>query len=78
MGLHRVSYAVGWTAWLDIAPDGVNKATALERVRERGFRLRRSAIESHVEALEELAPPSVLVDEHWNIEHLSESAGRYL
>ena len=34
MGLHRVSYNVGWTAWLDIAPDGVNKATALERVRE--------------------------------------------
>jgi Cof subfamily protein (haloacid dehalogenase superfamily) len=33
MGLHRVSYNVGWTAWLDIAPDGVNKATALERVR---------------------------------------------
>jgi hydroxymethylpyrimidine pyrophosphatase-like HAD family hydrolase len=24
---------VGWTAWLDIAPDGVNKATALEKVR---------------------------------------------
>jgi Cof subfamily protein (haloacid dehalogenase superfamily) len=34
MGLHRVSYAIGWTAWLDIAPDGVNKATGLERVRE--------------------------------------------
>ena len=34
MGLHRVSYAVGWTSWLDIAPDGVNKSTALERVRE--------------------------------------------
>jgi Cof subfamily protein (haloacid dehalogenase superfamily) len=34
MGLHRVSYNVGWTAWLDIAPDGVNKAVALERVRE--------------------------------------------
>jgi Cof subfamily protein (haloacid dehalogenase superfamily) len=33
MGLHKVSYTVGWTAWLDIAPDGVNKATALERVR---------------------------------------------
>ena len=33
MGLHRVSYSVGWTAWLDIAPDGVNKATAVERVR---------------------------------------------
>lgn len=33
LGLHKVSYNVGWTAWLDIAPDGVNKATALERVR---------------------------------------------
>lgn len=35
MGLHRVSYNVGWTAWLDIAPDGVNKAVALERVRQQ-------------------------------------------
>ena len=34
MGLHRVSYSVGWTAWLDIAPDGVNKSTGLERVRQ--------------------------------------------
>ncbi|CAD5990323.1 HAD family hydrolase [Agreia sp. COWG] len=34
MGLHKVSYAIGWTAWLDIAPDGVNKATGMERVRE--------------------------------------------
>lgn len=33
-GLHSVSYSVGWTAWLDIAPDGVNKGTALERVRQ--------------------------------------------
>ena len=33
MGLHKVSYNIGWTAWLDIAPDGVNKGTALERVR---------------------------------------------
>jgi Cof subfamily protein (haloacid dehalogenase superfamily) len=33
MGLHKVSYNVGWTAWLDIAPDGVNKSVALERVR---------------------------------------------
>jgi len=33
MGLHRVSYAIGWTAWLDIAADGINKATAMERVR---------------------------------------------
>ncbi|MCC6376784.1 MAG: HAD hydrolase family protein [Microbacteriaceae bacterium] len=33
LGLHQVSYSIGWTAWLDIAPDGVNKGTALERVR---------------------------------------------
>jgi Cof subfamily protein (haloacid dehalogenase superfamily) len=33
MGLHKVSYNVGWTAWLDIAPDGINKGTAMERVR---------------------------------------------
>ena len=34
MGLHRVSYSVGWTSWLDVAPAGVNKATGLERVLE--------------------------------------------
>ncbi|KQQ05274.1 MULTISPECIES: HAD family hydrolase [unclassified Rathayibacter] len=34
MGLHQVSYAIGWTAWLDIAPHGVNKSTALELVRQ--------------------------------------------
>lgn len=34
MGLHKVSYSIGWTAWLDIAPEGVNKAVAAERVRD--------------------------------------------
>jgi len=34
MGLSKVSYSVGWTSWLDIAPEGVTKATAMERVRE--------------------------------------------
>lgn len=34
-GLHDVNYAVGWTAWLDLAPVGVSKASALERVRQR-------------------------------------------
>ncbi|HLS26910.1 MAG TPA: HAD family hydrolase [Beutenbergiaceae bacterium] len=32
-GLDGVSYAVGWTAWLDIHPEGVSKASALEKVR---------------------------------------------
>lgn len=34
-GLHGVSYAVGWTAWLDISPEGVSKASALDVVRQR-------------------------------------------
>lgn len=33
-GLNEVSYAIGWTAWLDIAPQGVDKGTALARVSE--------------------------------------------
>ncbi len=42
MGLHQVSYTVGWTAWLDIAPDGINKSTALEKVRRHlGYELSR-------------------------------------
>jgi hydroxymethylpyrimidine pyrophosphatase-like HAD family hydrolase len=35
VGLHGVNYSVGWTAWLDLAPDGVSKASALERIRSR-------------------------------------------
>ena len=33
IGLSQVSYAVGWTAWLDIAPKDVDKGSALEYVR---------------------------------------------
>lgn len=32
-GLHGVNYAVGWTAWLDLAAHGVSKASALEQIR---------------------------------------------
>ena len=35
IGLHGVSYAVGYSAWLDLAPDGVSKASALEQVRRQ-------------------------------------------
>ncbi len=35
LGLTHVSYAVGSTSWLDIAPDGVTKASALEVVAEK-------------------------------------------
>ena len=34
VGLHSVSYAIGYTAWLDISPSGVSKASALEKRRE--------------------------------------------
>lgn len=34
IGLHGVTYSVGWSNWLDIAPEGVSKASALETVRE--------------------------------------------
>ncbi|PWJ27259.1 HAD superfamily hydrolase (TIGR01484 family) [Branchiibius hedensis] len=33
LGLHEVNYAVGFSAWLDINPEGVSKASALEQVR---------------------------------------------
>ncbi len=32
IGLHGVNFFVGWTAWLDIAPEGVTKASALADV----------------------------------------------
>ena len=32
LGVHEVSYFVGWSAWLDIAPDGVDKAHGLQIV----------------------------------------------
>jgi Cof subfamily protein (haloacid dehalogenase superfamily) len=37
VGLHGINYYIGWTAWLDLAPAGVSKASGLERVcRELG------------------------------------------
>jgi len=32
LGLHGISYFVGYTAWLDLAPEGVSKASGLEAV----------------------------------------------
>ena len=32
LGLHGTNYFIGWTAWLDIAPEGVSKASALADV----------------------------------------------
>jgi Cof subfamily protein (haloacid dehalogenase superfamily) len=35
LGLHGTNYAVGYTAWLDLAPEGVSKASALAEVADR-------------------------------------------
>jgi hydroxymethylpyrimidine pyrophosphatase-like HAD family hydrolase len=32
LGLHGTDYVVGWTAWLDLAPRGVTKASGLQYV----------------------------------------------
>jgi hydroxymethylpyrimidine pyrophosphatase-like HAD family hydrolase len=34
LGLHGTDYVVGWTAWLDLSPVGVSKASGLARVCE--------------------------------------------
>ncbi len=33
IGLHSVTYAIGYTAWLDISPEGITKGSALEKLR---------------------------------------------
>ena len=35
LGLHGTNYFIGWTAWLDLAPEGVSKASGLADVAER-------------------------------------------
>ncbi|WP_205471763.1 HAD-IIB family hydrolase [Nocardioides sp. SYSU D00038] len=35
LGLHGINYVVGWTAWLDLAPVGVSKASGLQHVVDR-------------------------------------------
>ena len=35
LGLHGTDYVVGWTAWLDLSPVGVSKASGLALVAEK-------------------------------------------
>jgi len=35
LGLADVTYAIGWSSWMDVSPLGVTKASALEKVRQR-------------------------------------------
>ena len=62
-----------------VAPRPGGKTSALEPLPVRSaapFRV-TSEVETHREALERLAPPSVIVDESYRVVHLSEQAGRY-
>jgi two-component system, chemotaxis family, CheB/CheR fusion protein len=59
-------------------PEAPHIPAVVDRVRERATRVRTSVAEAHAQTLEALAPPSLLIDEHWNIQHLSETAGRFL
>ncbi|MGP9618181.1 HAD family hydrolase, partial [Arthrobacter sp. AOP36-A1-22] len=43
IGLQGVAYSVGWTAWLDIAAEGITKASAIEALRgELGFEVQHT------------------------------------
>ena len=35
LGLHGTNYFIGWTAWIDLAPEGVSKASGLAEVASR-------------------------------------------
>jgi two-component system CheB/CheR fusion protein len=79
---HRIFRArdrgIGVPVRLPRVPDMPQLMHALEQVHERTVRVRRAAADRHIEALESSAPPSVLVDENWHVEHLSDTAGRFL
>ena len=50
---------------------------ALRTAREARFLAKTTPAEIHLAALEAVAPPSVVVDERWNVLHLSPSASRF-
>ncbi len=44
IGLHGVEYAVGWSAWLDIAPEGISKAVGISDVCDMAGIERRNTV----------------------------------
>jgi len=52
-------------------------ASRLPSIREARVATRTGGAEIHVAALEDVAPPSVVIDERWNVLHLSSSASRF-
>ncbi len=35
LGLHGTDYVIGWTAWMDLAPQGISKASGLQHVADQ-------------------------------------------
>jgi two-component system CheB/CheR fusion protein len=56
----------------------IRRATGPEPPPATGFSGRVSYLDLHQRLLEQLAPPSVIIDEEYNILHLSGNVGRYL
>ena len=60
-------------------PAGYNRAPQPQpQPREVGEAGARFSVEAHAQALEQAAPPSILVDESHHVVHLSPSAGEYI
>ena len=60
------------------APPYVPLKSARARMLEQGAQERLSSLDLHQRLLEQYAPPSVVVNEAYDIVHLSERAGRYM
>ena len=52
--------------------------TTEERTAEQRARARLSAADLHLRLLEQYAPPSIVVNQDHEIQHLSDTAGRYM
>jgi two-component system, chemotaxis family, CheB/CheR fusion protein len=76
----RIYQRTPMAAEVRVTPRSAPAPFGLEPMQARAPAQFRTANEAgaHREALERLAPPSVLVDESYRVMHLSEQAGRYL
>ena len=71
---HRIFVTRNWAGGRRLLPELL--AVPVGRPSRREMR-HSTAAESHLAALEGASPPSVLIDDHWNVLHLSASASRF-
>jgi two-component system, chemotaxis family, CheB/CheR fusion protein len=76
----RIYQRMSMASEIRVAPPSVAPPFTLQPLPPRAAAPFRASAEAaaHREALERLAPPSVVVDESFRIVHLSDNAGRYL